>query len=507
MRILYIPLDERPCNRLYPQMVAGMQQQLELVVPPMELLNKKKTPADLDRLWAWIEQQVPSCQSAIVSVEMLVYGGLLPSRLHHSSEEELTAVLDRLRAIKERQPALKIYASNLIMRTPHYDSSEEEPDYYAEHGERIFQWAWFTDKRNREGLSEQEQQQLAAIEVALPEEVLADYADRRKVNVAINKRVIDLVREGVVDFLSIPQDDSAPYGFTAIDQQQVVGKVIAERLQDRVHMYPGADEVGCTLLARAYGELQGRRKKVYVLFSSVMSEQLIPLYEDRPIAESLKAHILAAGAQWVQDPKEADFVLAVNTAGKVMQEAWDNPIKDITYSSFRNLRAFVDQIRTFLAQGMPVAVADVAFANGGETELVQMLDDACLWDNLLAYAGWNTNCNTTGTVLATAIVGTDTQDAERIAYNKIYHLLEGWAYQTVVRKQVIDQYLPAIGASYYVFGGKDAQIHAEMERRLRAAYQDMFRHSFKQWELAQVQVYTPWDRMFEIGINLEIKQL
>ncbi|NJN24159.1 MAG: DUF4127 family protein, partial [Acaryochloridaceae cyanobacterium RL_2_7] len=34
-----------------------------------------------------------------------------------------------------------------------------------------------------------------------------------------------------------------------------------------------------------------------------------------------------------------------------------------------------------------VAIADVAFANGGETELVQLLDDRALWYEVLAYGG------------------------------------------------------------------------------------------------------------------------
>ncbi len=186
-----------------------------------------------------------------------------------------------------------------------------------------------------------------------------------------------------------------------------------------------------------------------------------------------------------------------------MQEAWDNPIKDLTYTSDRNLRFFVDCIETFLAEGKPVAIADVAFANGGETELVQLLDDATVWEQLLAYAGWNTSCNTIGTVLATSIVGVDSCDRQAIDYNKIYHLLDGWAYQTVVRMDMVKHYLPTIGASYYDFNGKEAQINQEMERRILAAWVQLMRQSFSEWKL-EMKVFSPWHRMFEIALDLAI---
>lgn len=505
-KILYLPLDERPCNYFYPQAIAQLRDEIELLVPPQSLLGKKKQPADVVRVWQWVKEQVPACHIALLSIEMLVYGGLLPSRLHQATAGKLRERIDQIRTLKHRNPHLEIFASNLIMRTPAYNSSEEEPDYYAEYGDRIFRWGWLTDKQRRDGLSPVEGEKLAQIERELPSAYLQDYRDRRRQNLAVNEQVIDLVNESIISFLAIPQDDSAPYGFTALDQQQVVRNIIALRLQNRIHLYPGADEVGCTLLARAYSQLKGKEKKVYLLYSSVVSEQIIPLYEDRPLGESLKSHLLAAGAISVPTPEAADFILAVNTAGKVMQEAWDNPTKDITYTTYRNLRFFVAQIQHLLAAGKPVALADAAFANGGETELVQLLDDAELWDDLLAYAGWNTACNAIGTVLATAILGVDGGDSATLDLNKIYHLLEGWAYQTVVRMKMVNDFLPTLGASYYDFNGKEAEINREMERRLRQVWDEMMCHSFQQWKFERVKVFSPWQRMFEIGIDLELRK-
>jgi len=510
MKILLIPLDERPCNVKYPQMIAKLQPQLQLVVPPLTMLGQKKQPADRDRLWAGVAEQAPSCQLAIFSIETLVYGGLIPSRLHHDSGEQLKGRLDRIRQLKKHHPQLEIFASSVVMRTPTYSSSEEEPDYYEDFGAEIFQWGWLQDQAHRKGLNPAEQEKLRQIEQRLPPAHLTDYRTRREKNLAVNKAVIDLVEEGVISFLSMPQDDSGKYGFTALDQQQLTSQIISLRLQQRVHLYAGSDEVGCTLLARAFGHLTGIRRTFYLLYSSVYSEQVVPMYEDRPVGESVKAQILAAGGQVVIDPEAADCILAVNTAGQVVQEAWDQPIKDITYSSFRNLRFFVDRIGQFLVAGKKVAIADVAFANGGETELVHLLDDRVVngnaaWDAVLTYAGWNTCCNTMGTVLATAILGTSSNDIQRLQFLKIFHLLEDWAYQAVIRMDMVKHYLPTLGASYYDFNGQEETINREMADRMLALWYETFRRSFTHWEIEQLEVFSPWHRMFEIGLRLSIQ--
>ncbi|NJN24306.1 MAG: DUF4127 family protein, partial [Acaryochloridaceae cyanobacterium RL_2_7] len=149
MKILYIPLDERPCNWMYPQMIATLAPEIELVVPPLKLLGQKKQAAPIESLWDWVEAQ--SCPMLILSLEMMVYGGLLPSRLHQASKDDLFNRLDRIRSLKKRMPEAQIFASNLMMRTPHYDSSEEEPEYYADFGAAIFRWGWLSDRSQREG--------------------------------------------------------------------------------------------------------------------------------------------------------------------------------------------------------------------------------------------------------------------------------------------------------------------------------------------------------------------
>ncbi len=95
---------------------------------------------------------------------MLLYGGLIPSRLHHLDHAEAVRRFDVLRKMRMAKPALKIYAFQCIMRAPSYDSSEEEPEYYADWGYLLFRRKYLMDLGEREGLSDEEAAELASIE-------------------------------------------------------------------------------------------------------------------------------------------------------------------------------------------------------------------------------------------------------------------------------------------------------------------------------------------------------
>ncbi|MGL4522544.1 MAG: DUF4127 family protein [Bacilli bacterium] len=262
--IIYIPLDERPCNYLYPQAMLNVRDDYALITPPTEMLGKKKESADVDALWDFVETRAPKAEAMIFSVEMMFYGGLLPSRLHTLSDEQIQVFFNRLKALKCSNPNLKIYCSNLIMRTPKYNSADEEPAYYEEFGERIFKRAYFLDKKERGGLTEEEASALATYEKEIPAAHIEDYETRRVFNHNVTTEILDLLKAGVIDFLAIPQDDSAEFGYTALDQKKVVEKITERRLLRDVHMYPGADEVGASLLARALNKSENKRPNMQV---------------------------------------------------------------------------------------------------------------------------------------------------------------------------------------------------------------------------------------------------
>lgn len=494
---LLLPLDERPCNRLYPQMIANTNDALDLLVPDLEALGRKKQPARADRLQAFLLDAAPRADVAVLALDMLLYGGLIPSRLHHLSYEEAHERLQTVREMKRLNPSLKIYAFQCIMRAPQYDSAEEEPDYYGTYGFRLFRRRYLMDYAQRHGeLSDEEQKELDGIEI--PQEVIDDYEQRRAFNERMNIEALALLEEGVIDFLVIPQDDSSPYGYTAISQHRVIAELKARHLDDRVMIYPGADEVSLSLLARAYNEAMGEKPRIFPFYASVLGPTIVPNYEDRPMFESLKSHVRVVGARFAYSPEEADIILAINAPGKRMQEAFIDPGDvDITYTSYRQLGDFCERIAEFIEAGRRVAVCDSAFSNGGDRQLIERLDRMGVLDRLCSYAGWNTNCNTLGTTLSQAIIGTS-----RLVDNLCYRIIEDVFYQSEVRPYVVDRVLPEMGVSYYDFKGKQDQVEERIKRELQERYDALL--LAKRHPARIKRVFTPWQRMFEIGMDMEV---
>ena len=495
MRILLLPLDERPCNIKFPRMI-GISGGIDVVEPPYELLGDKKKPASTDDLSRFLKAHAVGCNAAVLSLDTLVYGGLIPSRLHHLSTVEATKRLNALRELKQENPVLTIYASMSIMRCPSYNSSDEEPDYYEDYGRSLFRRAYLTDKKGRGGLDDEERSELDSI--IIPQEYIDDYEQRRATNLTVNEACLDLLKEGVIDFLVFPQDDSSPYGYTAIAQQRLYRAIAAKKIEGRVMMYPGSDEIGGTLLARAACHIKRCTPTVRPRYSSVAGPSIVPLYEDRPMFESLKSHILAAGCRLADPEEKADIELMINAPGRVMQEA-SNAIdgRDITYDSFRNLPEFAATTARLVKEGRRVAVCDSAYANGGDPMLISYLDNLGVMDKLAAYAGWNTNCNTLGTALAQAILGRQGSEATRA--NLAYRVIEDFIYQTSVRWQV-DVELANHGGNYMDVRPCMDWAVDQVRLKLQASYERLALSHEIPVNITTVRF--PWCRMFEIDMDL-----
>lgn len=505
INIIYIPLDERPCNALYPIEAAKVAKNLDILSPTKDLFGYKKNAGKVEQLWKFIDKHSYLADAAVLSTEMLLYGGLVPSRIHYLNNIEIEKYENNIRELKRKCPSLKLYISNLIMRTPRYNSSDEEPDYYAEHGENIFKYGWLIDKQARISLNEDEEQELEFIKQEIPQEYIDDYEGRRKFNLSVNEKNIQLVKEGIIDFLVIPQDDSAEFGYTAIDQNIVYQKINLQQLNDKIMVYPGADEVGWTLLARAYNEKKQRAPKVFSFFSSTLGPTIVPLYEDRIMNESLKAHIMAAGCLSVTNIEDCDFVLAYNTPGKFMQESWDQfTKKDITYTTYRHLLSFVEKIEGYILQGKPVILCDSAFANGGDLELLQLLDKKRILANLTSYKAWNTNCNSLGSSLSAGIFAMENPNTEQIKQNILMHVYEDSFYQSIIRMDLTEALLPQLKINYFDLDNKSKQVLEVIKDETIKYHKIYLSNSFPSTDSIEVKLETPWNRMFEIYCAVQI---
>lgn len=498
-KLVFVPLDERPCNYEFPHSLS-QGTEYHMVRPPMEMMGLKKRPGDTDKLWTWLEEQAADADGAIIALDTLLYGGIIPSRLHNLKPEEIATRLSRLRGLKQRNPKLKIFGFQLIMRCPQYSIADEEPDYYADWGREIFRKGFIEHRQELEIAADEELQELADIDMRIPAEILEDYLGRRAVNIDAITAVLGMIAGGCIDFMIFPQDDSAPYGHTAKDQQKVRASISELDLELKTYMYPGADEVGCTLLARMVNETKGTVPLVYPRLAAVQGGFVTPLYEDRFFYESLKYQIMAAGGLIASSAEEADLVLLVNTPGETMVEAVSQKHTFFSYDIYRNiieLLEYGDYMMRF--KGKPVAVADIGYANGGDLKLVKLMRQKGMLFNLAGYAGWNTSSNTLGTVIAQSMLYLRYGRTQEHLDFMALRYAEDVCYCAVVRMGLNKGGVQKLGYHVYLLDGQRGEVSKFVKEQLEQALDKLINSEKGHVEITDC--YMPWNRTFEVGLT------
>lgn len=493
-----LPLDERPCNYHYPAMMP--KTNCECVLPPADIMGCKKTPADTDKIAEWLMNSVATADALILSLDMLIYGGIIPSRLHYTDVDTLIKRADIVKKLKIINPRLKIYAFELIMRCPDYNTSDEEPDFYGTYGGAIHKYGKYSHIEKLRELTPEEKQDFEAVKSFVPTGYLEDFITRRKANIAVLMHNLEFIKDGTFDHFVVPQDDSSVYGFTAMDQISVREFLKSNTLHMKTAMYPSADEIGLTLLARAVSELNKIKLKVFVKYSSVKGEYLIPEYEDRIVGETVKYHILTSGCFQVYSMSEADIVLAVNAAPVALRRG--DPNWTIPYDIERNLAEFVYYIKYAKSQNKTVAVADIAVLNRADVELTEILNIENMLYDIDAYAGWNTSSNTIGTTLCQAIlykIGGDKKGNIAFLTHRYY---EDIAFMAEVRGYVSDK-LAKKGLNIFEIDGVNGEI-SKWVYELVCEYMQKHYPSVAE-RVESVTLNMPWNRMFETDIKLKIK--
>ena len=546
MKILLLPLDERPCNAAFPGRLFPADK-VQILLP--RKLGHKKHPADFSVLSDFLFEKAKDADALLLSLDMLLYGGLIPSRLHHLKTETLFSRLHLIRELKEKYPSLPIYAFATVMRCPAYSSDDEEPDYYESFGSAIHARGVLMH-RALTGLSSPETKPVSASDLPSPagltsaasgkeesgasfsfapaitpsaepasasslcdvdtqdfEACLEDYLARRALNKQLSLQALELVKEGILESIVFPQDDSMRFGFPAMDQEEIRRRILTLGLTERAMMYPGSDEIALTLLCRILLNHHGLLPKVYVKYLTDGARSLIPLYEGLPLSATTSYQLHAAGCVTAVTCTEADIVLLETAASGSMEEAWSQPSRSPSYFAERNFPEMLSFIKRMRGAGKVVTVADNAYANGGDLDLIRILDADHLLMDLQGYAGWNTNANTMGCAIAMGVCAflygeqglfhDPAAEAKRRNF-LISRYLEDACYQADVRQCVTEKISP-LGFDYFFTGEEEGEVRdlilAELQIRIKTELSSLA-------DRIQIRRLTlPWKRMFEIDLE------
>ena len=392
MKIAFLPIDNRPVCYTLAKDIAGIDREIEFFIPPRKLLGDLKRVADIEGLISWLEN-LPQIDSLILSLDTLVYGGLIPSRRSKETLEELQTRLERIKPLLRNK---NVYAFSSIMRISNNNYNEEEKEYWSEYGKKIFDYS-FSGGVNRNDI---------------PDEIIEDYLSTRKRNFTLNKTYLNWQKEGLFNTLIFSKDDCAEKGFNVEEAKEL------ERLGGKTKT--GADEIPLALLARAIK----KEIKIYPEFLEPEYKNLISNYEDVSIEKSVSGQLELCGFK-LSSREEADVILIVNNFKEKQGElvmGWNTQPFD----------------RDFVPPNRPYCVADVRFANGGDNAFVEQLLNKLDLKNFYGYAGWNTSANTLGSLLCALKVKWNASQYDENAFKKFAttRLLDDWAYQANVRAQI-----------------------------------------------------------------------
>ena len=98
-KILFVPLDERFATRGLWLNLARLTESAgyEVDTPPLDIICERKKTANIPKLQSWLDDNMEAnTNSVILSLEMLLYGGLIGSRSGNESLAEINERLDWL---------------------------------------------------------------------------------------------------------------------------------------------------------------------------------------------------------------------------------------------------------------------------------------------------------------------------------------------------------------------------------------------------------------------------
>jgi len=498
MLIGLIPLDERPVNTRYPQAVAEIAG-TQVLLPPESALSQFRTPAQSQALVYWLQETAPRLDTLVASFEMLGYGGLIASRTTHDSTAAVLTRLEALSKLRARCPSLPVYGFSLVTRLSNADSAVEEPLYWAQEGRRFYRYAQLLDMRETGQYVEPE---LGALQAALPQEHRDDFLHRRLRNHTVNLSALHMLGEGALDLLVLSSDDTSPFGLPSSEKRALERWANRLALDERLLLYPGADEVGTALTARALNQATSSQPRFAVGYAVPGGEAVTAPYEDGPVAVTVERQVRAVGGQVVSPEQPADFWLAVNPPVPRRSE-WH---PDFAAAERRDrlpyLTKLADEINHRMAEGQPVIVADVAYPNGADPTLIEVLFEKVAVANLAAYGAWNTAGNTIGVALAQGCARRLANTPEGLAAQQrflLHRFLEDWGYQQVVRRQT-RAWLQAETGLGEVRPENEAAALAHIATGLAHCLKEI--PGFDGLEVRPGSLRLPWHRLFEVDFEI-----
>lgn len=461
-KIAIIPIDNRPVCYQLPKMIADIDSNVQLILPPKNFLGGLKTSSNIVAIFDWL-RKLKNIECVVVALDTIAYGGLVNSRRCTESFEDILARVNTfLEIIKNKN--MKVYAFSSIMRISNNNINEEEKFYWDKYGKKLFDYSYNLHKSQITKENEA-QSKYSCIERTIPDEILYDYIRTRKRNYDINLYYLEKQKQGLFKKLIFSKDDCAKYGFNVKEANCIKLKGGTVKT--------GADEIPLTLMVSALYEDVEKKPKIFIDYANPATFHKISKYEDISVRECCIQQIQTAGAIVAEKESDSDIIMHVNNFEK---EQGDLMLGEPTKSNSKR----INYVKPFF-------VADIANANGADNEFLDK--NINMFNSLLflGYAGWNTTGNTLGSAISAALTKYLADAYSESAFKKLQlvRLLDDWAYQANIRKKLK---LESKNLDSKILNNEMSNYTIKAKKIFN--YNGKIKYSY------------PWNRFFEIEVDL-----
>ncbi|AGB19342.1 DUF4127 family protein [Thermoanaerobacterium thermosaccharolyticum] len=495
MNIAYIPLDDRPCN--YDWLIKACKiKKMNIVTPKKEDLGNFVRPGSVQNINNWL-REIENIDYLILSIDMLVYGGLIASRNFDIISLNKDELFSSIKIFKRNNPKAKIYGFSILMRTSISVTNKISQKYYEYINE--YSRLIYNEEINTNRINE--------LTKLIPHDLLTSYLNVRKRNHIINMESIELVKEGLLDFLVIGQEDCYKEGIHIIEQNELRNLIDKNFLHDKILLMPGADELGQIMFVRILNDIN-KMKIGQIIYDSDINKNIIAQYENMSIKETMDLHVKACNFD--TDEKNNEYILYIITPRYTDDVLID---KKILLKNAVDTEMKFDYLKKYINNNK-VIIFDLCHANGGFVDLIKYLIENNLLTKLYGYTAWNTASNSIGTgllfySLIYEIGKYDFNYKLLLSEFLLERLLDDFVYQRIVRQKV-EKLLEDIKVNIYHFHEDYNNKLVELMKENSINIINLFKCNIiniigvKSKKIKFICNF-PWNRTFEININVEIQ--
>ena len=416
-RVLLVPLDSRPPCRQH-VVDLGRIGGIDVMTPPNECMDYYSQPGDTAAMRDWLMQEAHPGDAVIISIDQLLFGGLLAAREQAAPPARQDALVAYLRAFRAAHPDVPVYAFSILPRLTPQDTIDGYDERRA-----LIAYSRLVGKRAA-GLAVGDDE-LAALRAKISDESLATYEAHFRENGELNEKLVALTKDGTLTRLVLGQDDGEPYGIPNIEKSSIQLTIDALGLTDKqCFLTHGADEIAQTLLAAYVCEQHDYHPRITVTTTDPGAKTRVMPYMAVDCATVAEEKIRLIGGTPTSDEKDANLTLFLSANDSdegsldMRQAAVDYFARELgnvdgtAHEKSGNADETADKksVAAHAAASSknashPIALVDLSkHFDAAEPLLPLLMGRDIPVTRLAAYAGWNTTSNAIGTALAAATI-------------------------------------------------------------------------------------------------------